>query len=141
MIIKIKRIDKSLPLPDYKTEGAVAFDFIVRETTTIKSYSTNFIPLNVCIAIPKGFVILMAARSSLHKKGLMLANGVAVMDQDYSGNNDEYKSVVYNFTKSDVVIERGDRIVQGLILPIEKCDWNEVSDMGTKDRGGFGSTG
>lgn len=141
MKIKIKRIDKTLPLPQYQTAGSVAFDFVAREAITIESRSTNYVPLNVCIAPPEGYMLLLAARSSLHKRGLMLANGVGLFDQDFCGNADEYKAVLYNFTDAPITVERGDRIVQGAFKPIEKCEWMEVDDMETPDRGGFGSTG
>lgn len=141
MIIRIKRIDKTLPLPEYKTAGAVAFDFLARESLTIPSNTVGYVPLNVCIGTPKGYMLMLAARSSLHKRGLMLANGIGVGDQDFSGNTDEYKAALYNFSNKEVIIERGDRLVQGKFIPVEKSAWKEVDDMESSDRGGFGSTG
>lgn len=85
--------------------------------------------------------MLLSARSSLHKKGLLLANGVGIGDQDFCGNADEYKAALHNFTDKSVTVERGDRVAQGKFVPIEKCEWEEVDDMETKSRGGFGSTG
>ena len=120
MQIRIKRIDKTLPLPQYQTAGAVAFDFVSRETTTIPPRKTGYVPLNVCIGTPAGYMLLLAARSSLHKKGLMLANGVGVGDQDFCGNSDEYKAAVYNFTDLPVTVARGERVEQGKLVPIEK---------------------
>ncbi len=141
MEIKIKRIDKTLPLPQYHTVGAVAFDFLARVEVTILPGTVGYVPLNVCVGTPAGYMLMLAARSSLHKRGLMLANGVVIGDQDFSGNNDEYKAALYNFTNNPVTVLRGDRLVQGMFKPIEKSEWNEVDDMEAKDRGGFGSTG
>src|SRR3989344_6806409 len=141
MEIKIRRIDKTLPLPKYETLGAVAFDFVARRETIIPPRKIGYAPLNVCIATPQGHMLLLAARSSLHKKGLMLANGIGVGDQDFSGNEDEYHAVLFNFSDNTVVVERGERVVQGMFKPIAKCSWLEVDDLTNESRGGFGPTG
>ena len=141
MKIKIKRFDKELPLPEYKTEGAVAFDFYARVPITILPKGVVRVPLNVALELPEGYMLMMAARSSLHKKGLIFANGVGIGDRDFCGNNDEYHAALYNFSDNPVSIERGERIAQGIIKKYDKADWEEVDDLGNKNRGGFGSTG
>lgn len=141
MQIKIKRFDKSLPLPEYKTSGAAAFDLYAREEILIKSGEVGYVPLNIAIDIPESHWALVSARSSLHKRGLLLANGIGVGDSDYCGDNDEYKAALYNFTNQDVTVEREERIAQMMILEREKIDLQEVDHLGNEDRGGFGSTG
>lgn len=141
MKARIKRIDKELPLPEYKTKGAVAFDFAAREAKTIAPKAIEYMPLNVCVKPPAGHMLLLAGRSSLHKRGLMMVNGVGVGDEDFCGNKDEYKAALYNFTDAPVALERGERIVQGMFVPILRHEWHEVDDMEEADRGGFGSTG
>ena len=141
MEVKIKRFDKSLPLPEAKTEGAAAFDLTARQQIEILPKTLNYVPLNVVIEVPKGYFLLLVARSSTHKKGLWMANGVAIGDPDFSGNEDEYKAVYYNFSDVPVVIEKGERIAQGLIIKREAVSWNEVDVMENKNRGGFGTTG
>ena len=141
MEIRIKRIDTELPLPEYKTEGAAAMDLSVRETITIPSRGIEVAHLNVAIAPPAGHFVLMAARSSLRKRGLMLANGIGVLDEDYAGDDDEYRAALYNFTDEPVVVERGERVVQILVLPYDKVAWTEVDTLGNPNRGGFGTTG
>lgn len=141
MKVKIKRIDKTLPLPSYKTSGAAAFDCYARQTTIAESKRVAYVPLNVCIKPPTGHYVMMAVRSSLHKKGLMLANGVAIGDEDFCGNQDEYHAALYNFSEQSVIIERGERIVQMILKPYDKVEWEEAEDLGEKNRGGFGTTG
>lgn len=86
--------------------------------------------------------MLLLSRSSLPlKKGLMVANGVGVIDQDYCGEEDEVGLQVFNFTQNDVKIEKGDRIAQGLIVPVAVANFIEVDKMDQQSRGGFGSTG
>jgi len=141
MKIFIKRIDKSLPLPEYKTTGATAFDFSAREKITISPKSVGYISLNVVIKVPAGYVLQIFPRSSTHKKGLLMANSVGIIDQDFCGNNDEIKAAYYNFTDNEVSIERGDRIAQGIIKKIESVEWEEKEKMEFENRGGFGTTG
>ena len=141
MKIRIKRFNKDLPLPEHKTEKAAAFDLIARETIEIKPKEIAYIPLNNVIEAPDGFFLLIAARSSTHKKGLFLANGIGIVDPDYSGDEDELKAAYFNFTDKPVIVERGERIAQGTFVKIEKADWQEVDVLGNKTRGGFGTTG
>lgn len=141
MQIKIKRIDKSLPLPKYQTEGSAAFDIYSREDLKINSNSQALVPSNLILEVPKGHALIIAARSSLSKKGLALANGIGVIDQDYHGEKDEIGILLYNSTHEVVEIKRGERIAQGLIVPIEKADWEEAESIKKDSRGGFGSTG
>ncbi|MDD5627105.1 MAG: dUTP diphosphatase [Patescibacteria group bacterium] len=142
MKITIKRVDKSLPLPKYETSGAVAFDFLCREGALVKPKEIKLIPANVIIKIPSGYMLLLASRSSTSmKKGLMLINGIGVIDQDYCGSEDEIRVQVYNFTDQEVRVEKGDRLAQGIFVKIERGEWREVEKTQNHSRGGFGSTG
>lgn len=137
----IKRFDKQLPLPEYKTSGAAGFDLSARERVVIRAHEVGYVPLNVAIEPPEGYFVLLAGRSSLHKRGLTMANGVGIGDADFSGNDDEYHAALYNFTDVEVVIPRGDRIMQGVFVPVLQANFEEVDEMKNKTRGGFGSTG
>jgi dUTP diphosphatase len=141
MKVKIKRFDKSLPLPEYKTKGAAAFDLYARTDLTIPTHKVGYIPLNIAIQMPEGYWALLSARSSLHKRGLTPANGIGVGDWDYRGDGDEYTAAVYNYTDQDVVIKKGERVYQMMILEREKVEFEELDKFETKDRGGFGTTG
>jgi len=141
MKLKIKRFDKSLPLPVYKTGGAVAVDLCARTDFTIESHQIGYIPMNVAIEIPDGYFILMAPRSSTHKIGITGLNGVGIFDRDFCGDNDEYHFIAYNFTDKPVVIEKGTRLCQLLLIKCENFEFTEVEVMNTPSRGGIGSTG
>ena len=116
-------------------------DCVVRTTTVIGPEEISLVPLNAALKPPRGHFVLLAARSSLHKRGVMMINGVGIGDEDFSGDSDEYHAALYNFTDAPVEIKRGDRIVQMLILPFDRVEWEEVDALDTPDRGGFGSTG
>jgi len=139
--VRVKRFDKSLPVPEYKTRGAAGFDLSARETTKIPPRSIGYIPLNVAVETPKGYMMLLAARGSMHKHGLMPAHGIGIGDWDYRGDQDEYKMPAYNFTGKVVVIEKGTRIAQGIFVKYLKAGLKDVKKLNDKNRGGFGSTG
>lgn len=142
MKVKITRIDKDLPLPEYHSSGAVGCDLYAREATIVTPKSLARIPANVIIETPPGYMFVVASRGSTpFKKGLMPPHGFGVGDQDFCGPEDEYKIVVYNFTDEEVVVERGERIAQGIFVPIEIAQWEEATATEKTSRGGFGTTG
>ena len=142
MKVKIKRVDKSLPLPAYQTAGSVGCDLYARVTTKVPPKSLAKIPANVMVETPKGYMFMEASRGSTpFKKGLMMAHGVGIGDQDFWGPNDEWHIPVYNFTDKEVIVERGERIAQGIFIPVEIAQWEEVEEINEPDRGMFGSTG
>jgi len=140
MSVKIKRFDKNMPLPKYQTRGAAAFDLHAREKIKIAPMAVGYVPLNIALKPPRDCFVLMAARSSTHKRGLMLANGIGIVDSDYCGDNDEYIAALFNFTKKPVIVEKGDRVVQAMFIKFVKPTWQEKRFLG-KSRGGFGTTG
>ncbi len=141
MKIKIKRFDKTLPLPVHKTSGAVAVDLYSRLDFNIEPKQIAYIPMNVAIKIPDGYFIIQTPRSSTHKLGLMAINSVGVFDRDYCGDNDEYHFAAYNFTDKPVFIEKGTRLCQLVLIKCENFEFDEVDSMDAVDRGGFGTTG
>ena len=108
---------------------------------TIAAGEVALVPTGLVMAIPPGHFLGVFARSSTPiKKGLMVANGVGVVDPDYCGERDEIKIEVYNFTSKPVHVQRGDRLAQGVIIPFARAAWHEDVPSATS-RGGFGSTG
>ncbi len=142
MQVNIKRIDSSLPLPEYQTPGSVAFDLYSRIDMTITPKSLGLIPTNLIIETPKGYMLMIASRSSTpKKKGLLVPHGIGIIDQDYCGEKDEVLFQAYNFSDQEVVITKGERIGQGVFVKIERGEWQETAEMTGPNRGGFGSTG
>jgi dUTP pyrophosphatase len=143
MDVRITRLDDSLPLPSYQTAGAAGFDLASSVDMTVAPGEVTLVPTGLVIAAPAGHFIGVFARSSTPlKRGLMVANGVGIVDADYSGPDDEIKIEVYNFTGAPVVVRRGDRLAQGVILPFVRATWHEAAPpSGAKTRGGFGATG
>lgn len=142
MNVRIKRIDTSLPLPEYQTKGAVAFDMYSRIPETLEPGETKLVPTNLIIKTPPGYMLMLAARSSLaKKKGLKMANSIGIIDQDYCGDKDELLLCLHNYSASPVTLEPGERLAQGTFVPIQRAQWQEVESMDHSSRGGFGTTG
>ncbi len=142
MHVSIQRIDPTLPLPEYHSSGAAAFDFVTRETTVIQPGQLGLVPGNIIVKVPEGYALLILPRSSLpRKKGLICPHSLGLIDQDYHGPKDEIFVQVRNVTDAPVTVERGERIAQGLFVKIDRAQWQEVENHGVQSRGGFGSTG
>ena len=141
MKVRIKRIDKSLPLPIYETGGSVGFDFLARRDIVINPDSIELIPANAIVEVPKGYSLIVASRSSTPRKhGLTKPHGIGIIDQDYCGNKDEVKIQMMNFTKKSVTIKKGTKIAQGLFVRVDQLEFVEVDEIKKESRGGFGST-
>ena len=142
MRLKIKRLDAAVGLPEPASARAAGFDLASAVDINIPPRSIRLVGTGLVIAVPDGFFLGIFARSSTPlKRGLMVANGVGVIDPDYCGPSDEIKIQVLNFTDSPVQVKRGDRLAQGIVLPAPRLEWEEVGEMGVPTRGGFGSTG
>ena len=139
--VSIHRLDPSVPLPEYQTTGAAGFDLAASVDMVVQPGEVTLVPTGLVIAVPQGHVLGVFARSSTPlKRGLMVANGVGVVDSDYCGPTDEIKIEVYNFTATPVAVKRGDRLAQGLLIPVVRAEWLERAPE-KEARGGFGSTG
>ncbi len=142
MKVRIKKISPDINLPEYHTSESAGFDIASAADVVVPPGEVVKIPTGLVIEAPKGHFLLIAARSSLPlKKGLAMANGIGVVDPDYAGPNDEIHILVHNFTKEEVEVKKGERLAQGLFLPVEQAAWEEVDKLRDDDRGGMGSTG
>ncbi len=142
MTVRIRRLRPDVSLPRYESDGAAAFDLAAAEETSVPPGSVALVPTGLVIELPAGMFLGIFARSSTPlKRGLMVANGVGVVDPDYRGPRDEVKIAVLNITRATVTIRRGDRIAQGIFLPAPRVTWEETDELGARSRGGFGETG
>ena len=91
--------------------------------------------------LPDGYEAHLVPRSSTFKNfGLLQTNGIGIVDNSYCGDNDMWRMPVY--ATRDTVVEKGDRIAQfRLVKNQPEAEFIEVEELGTPDRGGFGSTG
>jgi dUTP pyrophosphatase len=142
MRLKIRRLDPTIPLPAYGNDEAAGFDLAAAHDVRVAPGQIALVRTGLVIEVPTGHFLGIFARSSTPlKRGLMIANGVGVIDPDYSGPNDEVMVPVLNFTAADVSVTRGDRLAQAIVLPAPRVTWQEVSEIRQVTRGGFGATG
>jgi dUTP pyrophosphatase len=139
----IRRLRNDIELPSYQTPGAAGFDLAASEDVVVQPGQVVLVPTGLVIQAPPGHFLAIVARSSTPmKRGLMVANGVGIVDQDYCGPADEVKIEVVNFTQQVVKVARGDRLAQGLFIPVVRAEWREADgDLREGSRGGFGATG
>ena len=139
MTIKIKRLHQEATLPKYAKEDDAGMDFYSNETMTLQPGERKLIPTGIAMAIPKGYVGLIWDKSGVATKfGLKTMAGV--IDAGYRG---EIKILVHNLSNQEYVIEKGNKVAQMLIQPVEQKQLLEVNELDETDRGegGFGSTG
>jgi dUTP diphosphatase len=142
MRMKIRRLDPTVPLPAYGTDDAAGFDLAAAHDVDVLPGGVALVRTGLIIEVPTGHFLGIFARSSTPlKRGLMVANGVGVVDPDYSGPDDEIMIQVLNFTPAPIHITRGDRLAQGIVLPAPRVTWEEVGAIRQVTRGGFGATG
>ncbi len=140
--LEIKKLDERAIIPTYGTIDSAGADLyaILDETININPGETVIISTGLAMAIPKNYVGLIYARSSLGtKKGLAPANKVGVIDSDYRG---EIKVVLFNQSKEIQTINPNERIAQIVITPFIQANFIEVDELNETERGqgGFGST-
>lgn len=129
-LIRIEKIDKG----DW-------VDLRAAEEVCLKAGEYAMISLGVSMRLPDGYEAHIAPRSSTFKNyGILQTNSVGVVDNSYSGDNDIWRMPVY--ATRDTVIRKNDRICQFRIVERQpELLFEEVEQLGGKDRGGFGSTG
>lgn len=130
---KIDKIEK-FPSGDW-------IDLRSAETIELKQGEYRLVPLGIAMKLPKGYEAHVVPRSSTFKNfGVIQINSVGIIDNFYSGDNDQWMFPV--FALRDTTIHMNDRICQFRIIKKQPpFVFNVVNKLIGKDRGGFGSTG
>ncbi|NND03474.1 MAG: dUTP diphosphatase [Acidimicrobiia bacterium] len=139
--ILLKQLDPDIPLPSHATSGDAGVDLYAREAGTIWPGERKLVPTGVAVAVPSGYVGLIAPRSGLAiKHGISLVNSPGILDSGYRG---EIHAVMINQGDEAFEYDRGDRIAQLVVVPFAQQHFEVVEELPESDRGegGFGSTG
>ena len=141
--VLLKKLDSSVELPSYKTDGASGMDLMafIKEPINLKPYKSCLIPTGISVAFSGEFEIQIRPRSGLAaKNSISVLNTPGTIDSDYRG---EIKVILFNHGSNDFLINNKDRIAQMVLIPIVKMDLEETDDLPNTVRGegGFGSTG
>ena len=131
-IIKVKRFMNGVLLPKMGSAAAAGMDFYQPESVVIEPHQTQYVTLGLAVEIPKGFMLMLAPRSSMSKTPLIIPN--------YRG---EIKAILHNTSDTPYLIQKGDRLVQGILVPVGALKLLEVAQLTETVRGagGIGSTG
>lgn len=152
-------------IPERATAQAAGYDFAAAKDVVIPSIWKQIIEVGITgltqtsdslpaglkpVLVPTGIKAYMPENEYLQlcnrssgplKKGLLVANGVGVIDSDYYNNTDNEGHIMFQFlnlSTEEIVIHKGERIGQGIFLSFLKAD----HDQSTGERtGGFGSSG
>lgn len=161
MKIELKILDKSYysdksKYPKYATKNSAGVDLVCTKDTILKAGERKLIPTGLAMHIGSarsGVVGLIVPRSSTGTNGLVLANTVGVIDEDYQGEIQisawnslevEYIFGIQDPVANQIIVRKGDRIAQMLFMPVSRVHWEVVEEFSNKTKrgkGGFGSTG
>ena len=144
MKVKIKKLTLGAVVPTYATLGAGCFDISYSGVSKRHIFNTPVaLETGLAFEIPEGFVMLIFSRSGHgFSLGVRLANCTGIIDSDYRGELlVKLHPDVHNM--NPIVIEQGDKIAQGMIVPRPKVSFDEALELSITKRGegGFGHTG
>ena len=154
MQIKIKYFTDAIDKLCYVDGKSDWIDLRAAQTVELKAGEFKLIPLGVAMQLPEGYEAHVVPRSSTFKNfGVIQTNSQGVIDESYSGQNDQWFFPAYALR--DTVINVNERICQFRIMPSQKAPvwvklkwlftrkikFVEVEDLGNSNRGGFGTTG
>ena len=135
-------LNPKFELPKRSTAKSAGYDFIVPEDTVCKSHQITMVKSGVKAYFPDNETLLLFNRSSNpKKKGLIILNGVGVVDSDYADNQDnegEIAGLFYNMLDEDVILKAGEKMMQGVFVQYGVTDDDNANGQ---RNGGFGSTG
>lgn len=138
-----KYSEQNFLLPKRQTKYSAGYDFRAAEDAVVTdTIEPVLVHTGVKVKLGKKQVLLIANRSSNPvKRGLMLANGIGVIDADYYNNpknEGEIMGMFYHLGLGQYKIHRGDRIMQGIVVNYEIAENDQANG---KRLGGIGSTG
>lgn len=158
---RVKRIEEDIKLPKRATKHSVGYDFFAIEDTVIRpkkidiesipgqgkiiikhsNYKPTLVKTGVKALMEEDDCLQLCNRSSGPNKGLILANGVGIIESDYYGNPKNDGEIMFSYINigiDPVEIKKGDKIGQGVFYKRLLTDDDEAEG---ERLGGFGSTG
>jgi dUTP pyrophosphatase len=141
MQIKIKYFTDKINKLEYIDGKSDWIDLRAAEFITMKKGDFRLIPLGIAMELPRGYEAHVVPRSSTFKNfGIIQTNSQGIIDESYSGDNDQWFFPAYALR--DTIININDRICQFRIIEHQsKLEFDEVRQLNNIDRGGHGSTG
>ena len=141
--VLIKKLNSSVQLPSYKTNGASGMDLMafIEKPINLEPGKSCLVPTGLSLAFPEEYEIQIRPRSGLAaKNNITVLNTPGTIDSDYRG---ELKIILFNHGKENFLINNNDRVAQMILTPIIKMELHETEELPetVRGEGGFGSTG
>lgn len=140
--VEILRLDPDLPPPAYAHDGDAGLDLHAARAVTLAPGAHALVETGIAVAIPRGHAGLVLPRSGLAlRHGVTVLNAPGLIDAGYRG---QVKVLLVNHDpETAVTLERGERVAQLIVVPVERVELAVVATLPASDRGagGFGSTG
>ena len=139
----IKKLDSSVQLPTYKTDGASGMDLMahIEKPINLEPGKSCLVPTGLSVAFPKEYEIQIRPRSGLAaKNNISVLNTPGTIDSDYRG---EIKIILFNHGSENFIINNNDRVAQMVLTPVMEMKLEEANELpkSVRGEGGFGSTG
>ena len=141
--VLIKKLNPSVQLPSYKTNGASGMDLMafIEKPIHLKPGKSCLVTTGLSVAFPKEYEIQIRPRSGLAaRNNISVLNTPGTIDSDYRG---ELKIILFNHGGENFIINNNDRVAQMVLTPIIKMELEETNELpeSIRNEGGFGSTG
>ena len=139
----IKKLNSSVQLPTYKTDGASGMDLMahIEKPINLEPGKSCLVPTGLSVAFPKEYEIQIRPRSGLAaKNNISVLNTPGTIDSDYRG---EIKIILFNHGSENFIINNNDRVAQMVLTPVMEMELEEANELpkSVRGEGGFGSTG
>ena len=142
MSLKVRRLDAGARLPSRAYPGDAGLDLYALDEAVLEPGARASIATGIAVEIPDGRAGLVLPRSGLASRhGIALVNAPGLIDSGYRG---EIRVLLLNTDRREsFTVQRGERIAQLVMLPVETPEVVEVAELALSERGagGFGSSG
>ena len=133
--VLVKKLNPSVQLPSYKTNGASGMDLMafIEKPINLEPGKSCLVPTGLSVAFPQEYEIQIRPRSGLAaKNNISVLNTPGTIDSDYRG---EIKIILFNHSNDNFIIKNNDRIAQMVLTPIIKMELEETNELPESIRG------
>jgi len=127
--MKVKLINGA-QCPKQGRAGDAGYDFFLKDDIVIKAHEVTIIDTGVCVELPKGCAGLLAMRSSICKKNLIMQQ--PLIDENYRG---EIHGMIYSDNDEDLEFKAGERLYSLYIFPVYQEPLEVVDELSESNRG------
>ena len=127
--MKVKLLEGT-KCPRQGREGDAGYDFFLREDVTLKAHQVTVIDTGVCVELPKGYAGLLAMRSSICKKNLIIQQ--PLIDENYRG---QIHAMIYSDSDEDITFLAGERLYSLYVFPVYQEPLQVVDELSETNRG------